>query len=191
MRREVATGLGLAALGVAGCGGGERQDANEKAGTYNVEVVEARFASRQHVSRQERMQITVRNADTRTIPNLAVTVESFASREDRQDLSDATRPTWIVDNGPEGGVTAYTNTWSGGALRPGRTRSFTWRVTPVKAGRHRVAWRVAAGLNGKAKAQLAGGETPGGTFAVNVSKKPSQSRVDPETGRVIRSGEAG
>ena len=186
MRRGAATTLGAAALLVAGCGGGTRQDAHEPSGTFNVDVVDASFPTRQHLSRQEQMVIRVRNADTRTIPTLAVTVSDFSTREDRADLADANRPVWIVDDGPLGGVTAYTNTWALGALRPGQTRTFTWKVTPVQSGAHRVSWRVAAGLNGKAKAQLAGGQPPEGSFAVDVSAKPAQATVDPATGRVVR-----
>jgi hypothetical protein len=182
--------LGAVALAVAGCGGGDRQDADEPSGTFDVEVVDASFPTSQHLAQQERMVIQVRNADTRTIPAIAVTVEpGFTVREDRPDLADASRPVWIVDAGPKGGTTAYTSTWALGALRPGQTRTFSWRVTPVRSGAHKVTYRVAAGLDGKAKAQLAGGQAPEGSFAVEVSQKPAQSRVDPETGDVIREGD--
>ena len=64
-----------------------------------------------------------------------------------------------------------------------------WRVTAVQAGTHTVKWQVAAGLNGKAKATLAGNRAPAGTFTVDVSAKPAQARVDPETGKVVREGD--
>jgi hypothetical protein len=189
VRRRITTAaLGAVVVLAAGCGGGARQDAHEPSGTFKVDVVGATFPAKQRLARQERMTIAVRNADTRTIPNLAVTVDSFSTREDRPDLADPNRPVWIVDAGPRGGATAYTNTWSLGAVRPGQTRTFTWRVTPVSAGAHKVSYRVAAGLNGKAKAQLAGGKTPEGSFDVAISRKPAQARVDPATGAVIRSG---
>ena len=54
--------------------------------------------------------------------------------------------------GSGGAVTAYSNTWALGALAPGKTATFVWRVTAVQPGVHTVAWEVAAGLNGKAKA---------------------------------------
>src|SRR3954468_19837752 len=39
VRRRTITGLfGLAALAIAGCGGGDRQDKNEPSGTYKVDV---------------------------------------------------------------------------------------------------------------------------------------------------------
>ena len=94
---------------------------------------------------------------------------------------------WIVDDGPRGGNTAYTNTWALGRMAPGQTKTFVWRVTPVEAGTHTVKYRVAAGLDGKAKATpRRRRRAPRGTFTVDVSKEPAQSRVDPETGDVVR-----
>ena len=60
--------------------------------------------------------------------------------------------TTCSQGGSGGAVTAYSNTWALGALAPGKTATFVWRVTAVKPGVHTVAWEVAAGLNGKAKA---------------------------------------
>jgi hypothetical protein len=177
---------GLAAFALTGCGGGERQDAAEPSHTFTLDVVSASFPEKQAVAKQEEMSISVRNADQRTVPNLAVTVENFSSRES-PDLADPNRPVWIVDHEPKGGVSTYTNTWTLGALRPGETRTFTWRVTAVEPGVHTVTYRVAAGLHGKSKAQLEGGREAEGSFTVDVDAKPAQARVDPETKEVIRS----
>ena len=187
MRRRTVTALCAVAVLAAGCGGGERQDKNEPSGTFKVDVVSASFPTKQHLARQARMVVEVRNADNRTIPNVAVTVEpGFTARSNRQDLADPNRPIWIVDDGPLGGGTAYTNTWALGALKAGETRRFVWKVTPIRPGSHEVRFRVAAGLAGKARAQASGGGTAEGSFAVNISDKPSQATVDPETGKVIR-----
>ncbi len=187
MRRRTATGLCAVAVLVAGCGGGTRQDAEEPSGTFEVEVVAAKFPERQKLARQERLVLEVRNADTKTIPNVAVTINpGFAVRSNRPDLADPNRPVWIVDDGPFGGGTAYTSTWALGALKAGESRRFVWKVTPVRSGRHEVGYRVAAGLNGKAKAQIAGGDKAEGSFNVTISDKPSQATVDPETGKVLR-----
>ncbi len=176
----------------AGCGGGTRQDSAEKSASYDVDVVRARFPAQQHLARQDRMVIEVKNSDTKTIPDVAVTIDpGFTTRSDRQDLSDPNRPVWIVDDGPLGGGTAYSNTWALGALRPGEIRRFVWKVTAVRAGTHEVHYRVAAGLNGKAKAQVAGGGAAEGSFTVDVSSKPSQATVDPNTGKVVRSKDGG
>ena len=189
MRRRTITALfGAATLAVAGCGGGDRQDKNEPSGTYKVDVVSATFPAKQRLAKQEEMVVEVRNADNKTIPNVAVTVDpGFTRRSERQDLSDPTRPVWIVDTDPVGGTTAYTNTWALGPLKPGKSARFVWKVTAVQPGTHEVHYRVAAGLNGKAKAQASSGDAPEGSFTVNVSGKPSQATVDPNTGKVIRS----
>jgi hypothetical protein len=180
---------GAAALAVAGCGGGERQDAAEPSGTFQVDVVSASFPTKQHLAQPERFVIAVRNSGQKTVPNVAVTVSSFAERSEQAGLADSQRAVWIIDDSPRGGQTAYTNTWALGRLPPGQTRRFVWRVTAVQAGTHTVKWQVAAGLNGKAKATLSGNRAPAGSVTVDVSDKPGQARVDPKTGEVIREGE--
>jgi hypothetical protein len=62
---------------------------------------------------------------------------------------------------------------------------FKWRVAPVKAGRHTVRYTVAAGLAGRAKAQLANGSPVRGQLVANVAPAPAAVHVDPETGRVV------
>jgi hypothetical protein len=177
-----------AALVAAGCGGGEAQDAAEPSGTFQVAVVRASFPAKQHLAKSERFVIAVRNTGQRAVPDLAVTIDSFASRSQEPGMADPSSAVWIIDDGPRGGDTAYTNTWALGRLARGQTRRFVWRVTAVQAGTHTVKWQVAAGLNGKAKAVLAGNRAPSGSITVDVSDRPAQSRVDPETGRVIREG---
>jgi hypothetical protein len=176
---------------VAGCGGGgDRQDKDEPRGTWNVEVTEAKFPTSQHIAKSETMRISVKNASAKAVPNVAVTVDSFTTRSRQAGLADPNRPVWVVDDGPRGGTTAYTSTWALGRVAPGQTKTFEWKVTPVKAGDYRVRYRIAAGLDGKAQARLANGERPQGTFDVSISRKPAQSRVDPDTGKVVRNGES-
>ncbi|HEX8082978.1 MAG TPA: hypothetical protein VF529_01730 [Solirubrobacteraceae bacterium] len=180
----------FAALAIAGCGGGgERQDEDEPSGNFSVDVVSAQFPEQQRLAEQVALRLRVRNADSKTIPNLAVTVEGFSRRSEQPGLADPSRPVWIIDEAPRGGVTAYTNTWALGKVKAGETKEFVWQVTPVKAGRYEVKYRVAAGLDGKAKAVLAGGDRPAGSFDVQVSREPDQSRVDPDTGDVVDADE--
>ena len=54
----------------------------------------------------------------------------------------------------------------------------------MQSGKHVVAWEVAAGLNGKAKAILSNGSRPHGTFAVNVNQAPAQSYVN-NNGQIV------
>jgi hypothetical protein len=189
LARRFAVVAGLAAVALAGCGGGEPQDADEPSGTFQVDVVRASFPTKQHLAQPERFVIAVRNTGDQAVPNVAVTVSSFAERSEQAGLADPERAVWIIDSSPSGGQTAYTNTWALGRLPPGQTRRFVWRVTAVKAGTHTVKWQVAAGLNGKAKATLAGNRAPAGSVTVDVSAKPAQAHVDPKTGKVVRDDE--
>ena len=175
----------LAALGVAGCGGGTRQDADVPAKTYRVAIVRATFPARQRLAAPARRVVEVRNSSKETLPDVAVTVDSFSARSDRSDLADAQRPVWVIDRPPEGSTTAYTNTWALGPMLAGETKQFVWRVTPVQTGTHRVHVRIAAGLAGRAKAVLAGDRVPERELTVRISSRPARARVDPETGAVV------
>lgn len=160
------------------------------------------------------MTIVVRNAGHKTIPNIAVTIcnltckypasvgggtsaQAFSQDANVKYLANPSRPVWVVDrppgacayscqNGGQGSaVTAYNNTWALGPLKPGASRAFNWKVTAVSPGRHVVAWEVAAGLNGKAKAvDVAGGGFPHGVFFVHVNPKPQESYVN-NNGQIV------
>ena len=178
----------MSAIALSGCGGGSRQDSDEAAGNYPVNVVHASFPQAQRIAGQVRMVITVNNAGVKTIPNIAVTIEgadgaapaqAFGVADPQAGLADSSRPIWIVDRGPRGGDTAYVNTWTLGQLKPHQESTFIWFVTPTVAGTHTVRYRVAAGLDGKAKARLAGGGIAAGTFTVAVSAKPAGVKVSP------------
>jgi hypothetical protein len=175
----------LALLGVAGCGGGARQDADEPAKTYRVRIVRASFPARQRMAAPARLVVEVRNASKETLPDIAVTVDSFSAPSERADLASTQRPVWVIDRAPEGSTTAYTNTWALGPMSAGETKQFVWRVTPVQPGTHRLRVRIAAGLAGKAKAVLAGNRVPERELTVRISSRPARARVNPETGAVV------
>lgn len=177
--------LAAACATLAGCGG-QRQDANEPAGTFWMSVADASFPLRQHVAQRTHLRIVVRNDGRRTIPEAAVTVHGFDRQLKRADLADSSRATWIIDHGPRGGDTAYVSTWALGSLAPGATRTFAWTVTPTFAGTHEVTYELAAGLAGKSRVALSGGHPPGGSFTVRVSGRPPSATVDPQTGAVVR-----
>jgi hypothetical protein len=197
MRRgfvQVTAAAAALALGACG-GGGERQDADEPAGEYRLEVVNAKFPPEQAIAERATLQLEVRNADSKAVPNVAVTIETqpeqaggapgaFAQNRDDQGLADPSRPVWILDRGPEGGETAYTNTWALGRMEPGQTKKFEWRVTAVKAGDYQVGYTVAPGLDGKAK--LASGTEARGSFLVTVDDEPADARIAEDGETVVR-----
>jgi hypothetical protein len=197
--RLVAAGTGVAALlalATSGCGGNQRQDANEPSGHFPLQVVRATFPNAQRLAQRTQLQIAVRNAGRKTVPNIAVSVLSgeanapaaataFEEASTEPGLADPSRPVWVLDRGPSGGVTAYTNTWALGALRPGQTRTFVWRVTAVRGGVHSIKYKIAAGLNGKAKAVVPGSDQePAGQFTIRISNKPANARIG-DNGQVI------
>jgi hypothetical protein len=192
----------LCLVAVAGCGGGERQDENEPEGNYPVEVVRATFPEKQKLAKSSDMVVTLRNAGRETIPNIALTVNGFDVREDDPELADPSRPVFALngdqveiagfpeakDASPRGCDTAYVNTWACGPLKPNQQRTFTWSVTAVRAGDFNVNWRVAAGLDGKAKAVApGGGPAPRGQFSGTISDEAPDVRVA-DDGKTIVNG---
>lgn len=172
------------AVFAVGCGGGERQDANEPSGSFAVEVAKADFPAQQTLAEPTELRIRVKNTDSKALPNVAVTVDSFSKKSDQPGLADPQRPVWIVDEGPVGGETAFVNTWALGKLEPGQSKTFTWKVTAMQAGTQKVSYKVSPGLDGKATPADSG--KVNGSFTVNISRRPAQASVDPETGAVIR-----
>jgi hypothetical protein len=163
-------------IGVSACGA-ERQDEDEPEGTYKVRVTDASFPGRQRLADEVQLRIRVKNEDTRAIPNLAVTVDGFNMRKDSPSLSERSRPIWVIDEGPVNSTTAFTNTWAVGAVPAGQTRTLIWKVAAVRAGTYSLRWRVAAGLNGKAKASE-DGQPPSGQFIARVSDKTHPVELD-------------
>jgi hypothetical protein len=191
---------GTSAVLLAGCGSGAQATAGEPSGTFAMKVIHASFPAAQSIARPTSFELAVQNTGTHTVPSVAVTVDSFDYSSNYAELADNRRPIWVVERGPGaiaklpvesqevsipgGGQTAYVNTWALGALAPGKTREFTWHVTPVKAGSYTVHYTVAAGLAGNAKARLASGAPVQGQFAVNIKPAPALTHVNPNTGRV-------
>ena len=192
MRGAARSALVLAVL-AAGCGA-ERQDEDEPEGEFTLSVVEASFPERQSTAQRARLRISVRNTDDRELPNLAVTIRTtspgggevasaFARASDDPRLADDDRPIWVVDEGPTGGDSAYTNTWATGRVVPGQTVDLEWKLTAVRPGAYTVDYSVAPGLDGRAVA--ARGQRTTGSFDVEISDDPVPARVG-KGGEVIR-----
>ena len=165
--------LSIATVALSACGGGNKQNASDPGGTFKVEVPHASFPGNQRLAQESTLAITVVNRDTRVIPQLAVTIDGFSQIRDDPTLADPKRPIWIVNEGPLNGDSALTDTWWLGPVSPGKSRTFTWKVTPVRAGTYTVRYKVAAGLYNKAKTEdTTTGQPPRGSFIARVSRQP-------------------
>ena len=193
MRRAV---IALAVL-AAGCGGSARQDADEPSGQFKVQIVSASFPKSQHIAESVQLKVRVRNADEKTLRNVAVTVQTkpaegtaataFGQRSTDTALADSGRPVWILDQGPEGGETVDVNTWSAGTLGPGESKELTWKLVATKAGDYTIDYRVFPGMTGRATA--APGRTSG-SFDITIDDQPVPARVGGD-GKVERGTEPG
>lgn len=182
-RRILIAGLLALPLSMAACGG-ERQDANEPSGSFSMDVADATFPAQQTLAEASEMKVTVKNGDSKPLPDVSVTVDSFTTRVKQPGLADPQRPVWVVDKGPVGGETAFVDTWALGSLAPGQSRTFVWKVTAIRAGSYTIKYKASPGLDGKATP--ADASAVGGEFRVKIDPKPAQARVDPKTGKVIR-----
>jgi hypothetical protein len=201
----------LAGFALAACGGDEeRQDENEPAAEFPVEVTSAKFPARQRLAETSDLVLEVTNAGEETIPDLAITIYtgdekadgSFNVRSEQEGLADPNRPVWILENeypklledGIElselddeptaGAETAAVDTYAFGPLAPNESVNAVWRVTPVEGGTYTVHYEVAGGLDGRAKAVTADGSPVEGEFVVTISTKPPNTRVT-DSGEVV------
>jgi hypothetical protein len=120
---------------------------------------------------------------------------SFNIRLDDPNLSNPNRPVWVLNNKypklltpgtpvkeihrapTAGAAAAQTDTFQFGPVSPDDSKHIVWRVTPVRAGTYPVHYRVAAGLQGKAKAVTQGGDPVTGDFVVTISSKVPETCV--------------
>jgi hypothetical protein len=128
-----------------------------------------------------------------TAEELPTSQGSFSVRSEQEGLAIPFRPVWILEEGfpklagqtaSAGAEAAQTDTYAFGALPAHQSKQIIWNVTPVQAGTYTVHYRVAAGLEGKAKAVTADGSVPEGEFVVRISSAPPQTRVD-NSGKVV------
>jgi hypothetical protein len=197
--RALALTCAAGILALAGCGS-SRQDKNEPKGTFAMKVVHASFPTKQAVARPATLTLTVKNTGEHTVPDVAITVDSFAYASKAPELAANARPVWAIEHGPGATAkppvqsvdvstpgsaqTAYVNTWALGPLKAGATQSFSWHVVAVKPGAYTVHYTVAAGTSGKAKARAAGGNPLQGQFSVVIAGEPPITHVNPATGKL-------
>lgn len=101
MRLRLGVGLIVAvcSVGLAACGGGERQDEDEVEGEFPVEITGAEFPAKQSLAIQTELLLSVENTGEETIPDLAVTVFTVADPDESVDEVDASAADPSSDEG--------------------------------------------------------------------------------------------
>jgi hypothetical protein len=162
-----------AALGAfAGCGSGELAADAPEGAALNVAAT-AGFESVQRPGSTYPFRLTIVNRESeRSLPAATVTVTGFSQTIEAGDngaghVADPRRPVWIVDAPPRGTSTAYRDTWSFGPLEAGERRTFVWKLSPVRRGRHTLRWSVSADLD-DARPVAAQKAATSGTLDVDV-----------------------
>lgn len=171
------TALGALILLTPGCGKSNGLSAGEPKATFRIEVVRATFPTHQRLAQPTELRIKVRDADSKAIPDLAITVDSFGYRSKQPGLADPNRPIWTVNKPPPGSTVALTNTYRLGRLAPDKTREAVWKLQAVRAGTYTVKYKIAAGLTGKSKVLLPDGTAPEGAFVVTISRQPQSGKL--------------
>jgi hypothetical protein len=197
--RTTAIVCAACALLLPACGSAKKQDEDERAGNYELELVKASFPEKQKLAKRSNLVIRVRNAGAQTAPNVAVTIKGLSERRKNLELADPERPIFVIngqpveigglpesrEDAPRGCDTAYVSTWACGPLPAGEERAFRFSVTAVEAGKFDISYRVAAGLDRKARAVASGGTPLSGNFKGVVSDAAPDSRVSDEDGTSI------
>jgi len=169
----------LVAVPVAlGACGAAKQDENEPEGTYKVDVISASFPGRQRLGETVKLRIQVKNQSGKELPDLAISIEGFSQRVDDPTLATPVRHIWLVNTPPYNSDSAYTDTWTLGKVPDGATRTADWRVTAVRSGTYSLRYKVSAGVDGKAKAELPDGSPPRGSFIARISHNARTTQVN-------------
>ena len=196
----------LAGALIGGCGAGAARSSGAASaarsgagGDPSLEIVRASFPAHQAIAKPARLEIEVRNRSEAPVAALALSVRSFYYRSSYPHLADASRPVWIVDEGPGakpqlpvesvpfdspgGDVSANQSVWLTGPLGARQSRTFSWRLTPVRSGAQTIAYSLYAGHPGSSGLRPEG-QALRGSFSVQVAPAPPSRYVNPETGAV-------
>jgi hypothetical protein len=78
--------VALCTVGLAACGGGERQDEGEPEGEFPVEITAAEFPPSQDLAETTDLTLSVENTGEDAVPNLAVTIFTIADPDTTEEL---------------------------------------------------------------------------------------------------------
>lgn len=204
--RSLVAGAAVAALSAsfAACGSDESSNSGEASATYEVEVVDADFATEQQVGETHLLRLGVRNTGGEKVPSLTVSFTiageagrdsglPFGIRDPQPGLAQPDRPVWVLSaryprlvgsSQGAGAETAAKKTFDFGPLKAGETTEAVWQLSAVKTGRYRLLYSIGGGLGGKGKTDTAAGTAAGGSFAVEIGEVPADVVVT-DSGEVV------
>ncbi len=96
-RLGVVLALALCTVGLAACGGGERQDEDEPEGEFPVEITAAEFPAKQSLAQTSNLLLSVQNTGEETVPNLAITIFTVANEDDAPEVDASAAETDAAD----------------------------------------------------------------------------------------------
>jgi hypothetical protein len=176
MRFACLSALVLAlAVVAAGCGD-ERGDANASHETFKVEVIDWKFPKDQPLGKPVNFVLVVRNIDTKTIPELVVTIRGLKTFVKQGNAASETRPVWVPNETNYADVTpnstATGSTFSLGSLDADEQHRYVLPLTPIRRGTHTIGYQLAGNLQGTAKVEQEDGNPASEARSVDVNPKP-------------------
>lgn len=180
--RAAALALICLALGLflSGCGGA-RQDTNAPSGTWKVNVLRWKFPPRQPLGTPVNFALRIRNADSREIPQLILTVYGLQTLIYQPGAASTVRPIWLPDDVKFAEVTPYNSklakSYNLGPLAAGATKQYSIPLTPLRRGTHNVGYKLSPDLFGDGKLVFAvrGGQAEA-TRSVVIDPTPTFAR---------------
>lgn len=160
----LAAGAGL--LGATGCGSVSEAEKEPAAKAVQLAVKAAKFSSNAQLpGDRTTLSLTVTNTGSNAVDDLIVTLEG--TRPDQlgvrgsdnpneipqgtNDLPNSVkRKAWFIDDGPGRTALAGGETWNGGSLEPGETKTLRWKLAAITPGTYTLTYWVAGGLTDNA-----------------------------------------
>lgn len=169
-RRALKVGLvtlvaGAGLLGAAGCGSVSEAEKEPAAKATQLAVKPAKFSSNAQLpGDRSTLSLTVTNTGSNKVDDLIVTLQGM--RPDQLPVRGVDNPNeipqgtnvptrikrkaWFVDDGPGRTPLAGGETWNGGSLEPGETKTLRWKLAAITPGTYTLTYWVAGGLTDNA-----------------------------------------
>lgn len=157
--------LSAGLFATAGCGSVSEAEKEPSAKAVQLAVKPAKFSSiAQLPGDRSTLSLTITNTGANKVDNLIVTLQG--TRPDQLPVRGIDNPNeipqgtdvptrtkrkaWFIDDGPGKAPLANGETWSGGTLEPGETKTLRWKLAAITPGSYTLNYWVAGGLTDNA-----------------------------------------